>query len=196
MATRRRASTAPPGPTDAAVGDAAADAPSDAPTDTPTDTPTDLERCPTRYDITIGASKYRLRDRRETFAQHYAACADDTREGLTHLVVLSGPEEAAALRADPSVCGPGNDNCASFWTGLFSIDGTRFTTATNEPPWVEWDTDQPDDIDQVPVAATYNPLPQVHASSDTSVAPGTDSIRSICECDGRRAVELPFPPGL
>lgn len=157
--------------------------------DAPIDASFDPARdCPAMYGIAIGGSRYRIRGgNSDTYEDHHDACADDTL-GLTHLVVISDAGEAAALAGHPAVCA---SSCDSFWTGLFSPDGVAFQTVTTEPVFAQWDTGQPEDFDEPPVAAIFNPASRSH--SDTAVETAPTTIRSLCECDGRAAEDLPWP---
>lgn len=149
----------------------------------------DLSRCPSVYDITIGASKYRVRPNSDTYAMHYLNCADDSPEDITHMVVISDALEAAALRAHDDICDLDDGDCDTFWTGVFAPDAATFATATGEPVFAVWDAGEPGDVDQPRTAVTYNPLTGLNV--DHSIDTGITSVRSVCECDGREAVPLP-----
>ena len=153
----------------------------------PIDAGFDPTMCPTNYDLAIGASRYRIRNTSATYAQHFAACADDTPEGFTHMIVLSDLIEATAVRTDFRVCNIGG--CDSFWTGIYAIDGSAFVTTTGEAVYATWDTGQPADFDEPPVGVTYNPFARTH--TDSSIDPGPTTIRTLCECDGRPSTPLP-----
>lgn len=148
------------------------------------DAPVDLARCPSGYDAVLGApSRYRYTNLDTAWADAAQACAADTPDAITHLVVYDDFRELEAVR--DGVPFPFD----RLWAGFARDDGTdptvffAVTGGRLDRTSPLWEPGEPTGGSEL---ATF-----VGDGFDLTDGPHDDSHPYICECDGNPATR-PF----